>query len=238
MKVAGVMQTTGRASVGSHFYLRDLCDETIVLQHNPRPSHSLIWTSTFKHRITLRTPEWDCVGNKLMLMMAAHRLGCDYVVMLDDDMLPSEALVDFLKSRDFGGNDVISCKLCDLWGDETRYRTDGVWGRKTFSVILRNWLGDVDITLPPNSVKYHHVPISRRLPHHHLILDHGCRLYHYGSMTRQAREARVAKYKLIDPDNKHQEQGYDYILDETGLQTEGVPPNDAKLLLPASEWRG
>jgi hypothetical protein len=38
------------------------------------------------------------------------------------------------------------------------------------------------------------------------------------------RRRRVLRYRRIDPDNVWQEMGYDYLLDETGIELQALEP--------------
>lgn len=231
MKVAGIIQTSGASTLPVYPTLRELSDVVIAATTGEVEKESWFWRCDIK--MGLWSAQWDCVGNTMMLMLAAQRAGCGWVIKLDDDMLPSQALLDFLISRKFEQNDVISCRLCDLWGDERQFRTDGVWAKKRFSVVVKNWFGTPAITLPTPEIRYHRTPLPGK-PTRHFDLPDDCRLYHYGSLTPELRKARVKKHERLDPNHICQTQGYAYLSDEHGLQTENVPECDAKLLVRAS----
>ena len=50
------------------------------------------------------------------------------------------------------------------------------------------------------------------------------RIWHLRMLEAADRPARAARYERIDPDHAIQTIGYDYLLDETGLELAAVPP--------------
>ena len=91
------------------------------------------------------------------------------------------------------------------------------------------------VRLAKNTLKYNPCRVSINLSRDFhcpaiLMNDHHIRnaynsdfeIYHYGCIDEDRRKERVAKYKKCDPYNKYQKCGYDYILDETGLEVAKV----------------
>ena len=52
-------------------------------------------------------------------------------------------------------------------------------------------------------------------------------IYHLGSLTRADRMARFEKFNRIDPNRSHQPQGYQNIIDESGLVLAPISPERA-----------
>lgn len=213
--------------------LRALADVVIVLDDGSTPPLARDDRIDELVRLERRGP-WNDAANRLLLLERAFVHGCDWLVCLDDDLVPSAGLrtrddaartVDALRRR---RADVGRVPFRDLWGSPDRYRLDGVWGRKSHPMFRRNWLADRSITLPDTARRLHAPVFPRNLRVRAVLLDH-LAVYHTGCLTRSAREERVARYALEDPRNEFQ-RDYTYMLDDAGLELAPVPPEDAPFL--------
>lgn len=208
--------------------LRAMCDRVIVLDDNSRvpfPYPELC------HYVSLpRSGPWNDTANRTLGLHLAYLLNCRQVLMLDADMLPSRALLECAEQLAPQTEGIIYCGLRDLWGDLDHYRVDGRWGRKIFPIIYRNWFFDSPVRLPDFSVRLHRAvwPAGEQPPV--ALAGPECCVYHFGSLTAAARQARVAKYRVEDSQAEFQHGiGYDYLADETGLELAPVPPADRAL---------
>ncbi|MEZ5102074.1 MAG: hypothetical protein R3C15_20180 [Thermoleophilia bacterium] len=177
---------------------------------------------------------WNDAANRLLLLQRAFVHGCGWLVCLDDDLIPSAGLrtrddaareIDALRRR---RADVGRVPVRDLWESADRFRVDGVWGRKSYPLLRRNWLADGSITLPDPARRLHAPVFPRNLRARAVVLDH-LAVYHTGCLTHEDRAARVERYARADPRNEFQ-RDYAYMLDERGLALAPVPAADAPLL--------
>jgi hypothetical protein len=105
----------------------------------------------------------------------------------------------------------------ELW-EPGRYRSDGVWGSKRKAALFRSARS--------------HVFDDRRMHTHWASLPEpdgswpvaDLRLYHLRMLRPEDRQARHARYTRLDPHGEHQAIGYDYMLDENGLQLTPIEP--------------
>jgi len=219
MKIAGLMPI-GRESkpdFGSLNQLVALCDAVIVLADNVE------WSSGLPDeiaRLARKNEEWNDWTNHLTLLARAAAHGCDWVLLLDDDELlePSitrDGLHQQIEVAVHKGCDLISYRVREVWSaNPLQYRSDGIWGRKRKVVVHRNPLLGGFVHWQGNATARLH---AQCLPHGK-TMETECQLLHYGMSTPELRQARVDKYKQLDPTNHFNQIGYDYLIDETGME--------------------
>ena len=95
------------------------------------------------------------------------------------------------------------------------YRVDGVWGRKRSPRLFPAKQFSSDETAKLHA---HWFPIGA-----FSIKDSGLNIYHLKMIAASRRRARSELYKHLDPTNKFQPIGYDYLCDDTGAQFESIP---------------
>lgn len=103
----------------------------------------------------------------------------------------------------------------ELW-EPGKYRVDGWWGVKRKTCLFK--------------ASRDHVFDDRRMHTHWASLPEpegswpiaDLRLYHLRMLTPQDRRRRYEHYRKLDPNNELQAIGYDYMLDETGLELRAV----------------
>jgi hypothetical protein len=116
------------------------------------------------------------------------------------------------------GDDALWVWFRELWGAPDRFRMDGIWGQKRKLCLFK--------------ADRHHQFDDRRV---HAIWASQSRepesrpqadliLYHLRMIHAADRTARVERYRRIDPDRVWQEIGYDYLLDEDGMQSSEPEP--------------
>ncbi len=213
--------------------LQELSDLTIVLDDNsdsPFP-HEALCTEYLSMRNAL---PWNAPANLTLLIYRAFVHGCEWIVSLDDDIILSsgfrsrgdvEEAVDAMEAR---GADICHFPLRDLWDSHRQVRVDGVWSRKTFPVLRRNWFFYGDATLRDPSLRLHTAAFPADLKVIDMVHPEHV-AYHTGCMTAELRRSRVRKYAVEDPDNTFQAD-YAYMLDERGLQLQAVSDADAALI--------
>lgn len=167
-------------------------------------------------------PMWNDYGNRLVLLALATRKYCDWVLWLDDDELiepaiQHEKLHQCLRSEIKAAQErdciAVSFQRCDMW-DKTHWRSDGVWGQKRKVVLQRNPLtGDFVHWRGSHTQRLHVLPLQVGD-----IFGSPLKIYHYGWNSIGKRLAARAKYARQDPNNVFQAQGYDYLVDESGIE--------------------
>ncbi len=105
----------------------------------------------------------------------------------------------------------------ELWDSPDRFRTDGIWGLKRKACLFRSstdhhfddrWIHTLWAPPPPPG----------GWPQADLYL------YHLRMIRAEDRQARIEHYRRIDPEAKFQEIGYDYLVDEEGLELSTFEP--------------
>lgn len=209
--------------------LQVLCDETIVLDDNSDFPFPL--RDECSDYISVRNQQpWNAPANLTLLFYRAFLLGCEWIVALDDDIIPAATfgtradVVEVIRRMEAERLDVCRFPLRDLWESLEKIRVDGIWSRKTFPVVYRNWFYYEGLTLKSPELRLHTAafPASHRL--RSSIHAQHC-LYHTGCLTETMRQDRVRKYRQQDPEHRFQSD-YSYMLDNTGLVLESVPETD------------
>ncbi len=224
MKIAGLLPVKNYNSIcRSYQSLRQLTDIVIVLDNN---STSLFPYAGDCDEYMIRNTKglWHDVGNRTHLMYSAYLQGCDWCIHFDDDFLlgnirTREDIVNLIKQSQ--GNN-IAVAVRDLWNGVDRYRSDHPWNSKAYTLIQKNiFSGILDFSQPIR--RLHGLPPGNNFTEATYYWDKY--IYHTGNLTPTRRQQRVDKYKQEDPQNQEQSD-YDYILCETGLETQAVPVND------------
>ncbi len=171
---------------------------------------------------------WNEPANRQRLLQQARELGFDWVLVCDAD---ERYELQFLEhTRDIAGaladSDVaaLSLSLREMWDDPLHYRIDGPWDRKARARFFR--LPD-QISFSDDKA-YHGdwLPDALRKPGVLMRTRH--QIYHLKMILRADREARRDLYQRLDPDNRLQPQGYDYLVEEgPELRRERIAPGRA-----------
>lgn len=233
-RIAGVLSVKNYSDACSAFdSLHALSDVTIVLDDNsdtPFP-----YRDRCDEYLTLSSSGgWNDGANKTLLMQRAFVHRCDWLVCIDDDVVFSHGFqtkADVLSLiEDLGRRraEIGIFPLRDLWESTRQFRVDGIWGRKTFNVVRRNWFFYRSITLRDPSRRLH-TPLfpGNMRPRRRIVDRHTA--YHTGCMTRETRLRRVEKYRVEDPENTFQKD-YEYMLIDDGIRLEPVPAADLPIL--------
>lgn len=176
----------------------------------------------------LRKPHgesWNERDNQMSLIKAGRRLGASWFLAVDADERLEEKFVrdlpQLIEDAEARGMEAYSMRLLELWGDRNHYRVDGIWKGKARYRLFRN--NSAHTKFDPRPLHRHWLPleivtniakVGAHLPH---------RLYHLRMIRAEDRDARHRRYVSMDPSNRYQSQGYDYLVDETGLELAEVP---------------
>jgi glycosyltransferase involved in cell wall biosynthesis len=172
-----------------------------------------------------RSDAWDERGNQMALIKAGRRYRAAWFFCMDADERAERcfgsAVSDLIARADREGIDAYSLRLRELWGDRGHYRIDGIWGGKARYRLFRN--NPEHRRFDPRPLHRSWMPLEIVATLERAALHSGYNLYHLGMISREDRAARHARYKALDPENRFQAQGYDYLIDETEVQLAAVP---------------
>lgn len=153
------------------------------------------------------------------LLKEARKRGADWILSIDPDerleISAGKKIRDLVNSTSPGDKVIYGFTWRDLWTPK-KYRTDGIWGtKKKFALfpLLPNQKfmnRQVHSQWPPINTDYR-------------LEETGINLYHLKHIDYANTVARRDLYKSIDPTNRYQKIGYDYIADKTGMKLERIP---------------
>lgn len=185
-------------------------------------------------RIVPRTPHrWNGVRHRRLLVDAAARHGADWVLALDADERVERTFRERAERiiADAGpdGPMAYAVALRELWGGPDQYRVDGLWGRKAMARLFRI---RTDHDFGAGALHGHWAPENSRGPGGPFVRA-DLIVYHLKMMAAADRERRMRRYQALDPDRQWQKIGYDYLVDETGLELERLPEGREYVPMPA-----
>lgn len=177
---------------------------------------------------------WDEPGNRRRLITAGQEVGADWFLTIDADERLEDAFWDdldgLLRWAGESGVDAFKFRLREMWNSPTSYRSDGIWGLKTKLAFFRNAGAAHDY----DDSAWH----GEWVPMHYMR-DERCRqvaydLFHLKMIREEDRVARRDRYKALDPENKYQLIGYDYLTDERGMLITPLAPGQSYRGMPAA----
>lgn len=169
---------------------------------------------------------WDERGNQVALVKAGRRHGASWLFAVDADERIERRLAGdlprLLEEAEARQVEAFSLQLRELWNDRQHYRVDGIWKGKARFRLFRN--RDHHNRFDPRPLHRHWMPleIAGNLAKVGAHLAHN--LYHLRMIWPEDRAARRQRYLQLDPDSRYQPQGYDYLVDETGMELAAVAP--------------
>ena len=157
--------------------------------------------------------------NRITLLRAAHKQGAHWVLCCDADERYETRFLRHLRSlMRKPPAQVMGLRLVALWENFRQHRVGNAYKYVLFpSTDPRPYYAPGRLHQPWFPPSFGNA--SKQ------ILDYY--LYHLGSLTRQDRLDRFNKFNRIDPDLKHQPQGYKNIIDESDLHVAPVFPQRA-----------
>lgn len=169
--------------------------------------------------------EWNDWGNRLELLARAASKGYSWVAWIDADEklegVSRELIEQQIREATASGCVAVRYKVKEMW-NEKQWRSDGMWNNKGRVCLQKNPLLDefVHWRTNPTESRFHAFPIQIG----DIMEVQDCAILHYGMSTPELRRARVEKWERLDPTHKWQPMGYQYMLDESGLKLETIPP--------------
>lgn len=160
--------------------------------------------------------------NHRALTEAAWEHGADWLLGIDADerlergfRARAEIEIDRAESA---GAPALWVPFRELWDGPDRVRVDGIWGAKRKACLFRSARDHRFDDRRVHAIWAPWPPVGGEYPQADL------RLYHLRMIDPADRAARVARYRRIDPDATWQAIGYDYLLDEDGLELAPLEP--------------
>lgn len=199
-RVDAVVLLDDGSTDGGGDYASAQAEATVLLRNDPRAKTG-----------------WDEPGNRRKLITAGQELGADWFLTIDADERVEDAFWDdldaLLRWAGESGTDAFKFRLREMWDSTTAYRADGIWGRKTKLAFFRNAGAAHDY----DDSAWH----GEWVPMHYMR-EGRCRevpydLFHLKMIHEADRIARRDRYKALDPGNKYQPIGYDYLTDDRGI---------------------
>jgi hypothetical protein len=187
----------------------------------------------------LRRPRgapFDDGGDHRALTQAGIEHGGDWLLGIDADERLERGCGDRARARiaaDHGhGHDAYAVPICELWDRPDAFRVDGIWGEKAKTSLFR---ASEEHRFDDRPVHSQWASTSGPPFGRHRRID--ARIYHLGSLSREDRLARRARFRELDPDGRWQRIGYDYLTDERGLRLERIEPGrDYDDVIGAEQW--
>lgn len=167
-------------------------------------------------------PHANEANNRHRLLVEAARLNARWLLCADADERFEMAFLRRVRSEaekgERDGRHVRDIRLVNLWNSPRLYRADGLCGPRWAPRMFK---------LPE---KFTHRASFLHRPWFPPELDHAPRarinayLYHLRMIDAGERKTRYEKFRSIDPNNDHQNIGYDHLVDEKGLRLRPVLP--------------
>jgi hypothetical protein len=204
-QVDGVVALDDGSTDGSADLLRDHPLVVELLEVPPGAQEEL--EDGRNHR-ALTEAAWKHGADWLLGVDADERLECDFRMRAENEIARAEA----------EEQPAVWVWFRELWDAPDQFRVDGVWGQKRKACLFRsdrghrfddrrvhaNWA-----SWPPPKGDYPQADLN---------------IYHLRMIRPEDRRTRVERYHRIDPENQIQPQGYDYLLDERGLDLRPLEP--------------
>jgi hypothetical protein len=163
---------------------------------------------------------WNERANHMALIQAARAHGGGWLLAIDaDERLEQRFTAEaprLLAEAEAKDIQAYTLQLRELWNDRRHYRTDGIWTGKARYRLFRNLAEHTKFDPRPLHRYWMPLEIVANLARAGAHLD--LNLYHLRMIRPADRAARHARYRALDPQNRFQPQGYDYLIDESGLQ--------------------
>lgn len=158
--------------------------------------------------------QWRERENQVRLLYSARQHQAEWVLVCDADERYEEVFL-----RNLGGIvrslsalklPALSFMFRELWNTPRQFRVDGIWGRKNQIRLFKLPLS----TKFSAGTELHGGWCPDEIKRAGQIIQTGYNLYHMGSLRPEDRIARRDRYKRLDPENRFQSIGYDYLAEE------------------------
>jgi glycosyltransferase involved in cell wall biosynthesis len=174
-----------------------------------------------------RTPgqPWRERDNQVDLIKAGRRHGADWFLCLDADerieLGFATQLPVLLQQAEDRGVEAFTLRLRELWNDDCTYRIDGIWGQKARYRLFKN--NPSHTKFDPRQLHRHWMPLEIVMRLNKVGAQLPNAIYHLRMIDPEDRLARYRRYKELDSTNQYQAEGYEYLIDEAGLELAAIP---------------
>jgi hypothetical protein len=204
-QVDGIVALDDGSTDGSAAILRD---HPLVVQLIRVPEGAQAELEDGRNHRALTEAAWEHGADWLLGIDADERVERDFRKRAEREIARAEA----------DGQSAVWVRFNELWGAPDRVRVDGIWATKRKACLFRsdrrhrfddrrvhaNWA-----SWPPERGDYPQADLN---------------IYHLRMIDPEDRRRRVLRYRRIDPDNVWQEMGYEYLLDESGIELRPLEP--------------
>jgi hypothetical protein len=165
--------------------------------------------------------EIDDSRNQRRLTEAAWSHGADWLLGIDpDERVEREFRARAERAIDRAERlrrDALWVHFRELWDSPDRFRSDGVWGLKRKACLFRC---STDHQFDDRRLHSFWAPPTppEGWPQANLYL------YHLRMIRAEDRQARFERYARLDPEAKYQEIGYEYLVDDDGIELSTFEP--------------
>lgn len=166
--------------------------------------------------------ELEDARNHRLLTEAAWAHGPAWLLGIDADERVERAFRTRaereIDAAEAAGEPALWVQLRELWDSPDQARVDGVWGQKRKACLFvadrghrfdERRLHSLWAPWPPPNGEYRTADL---------------RVYHLRMIRAEDRQARAERYKRLDPNDEHQAIGYDYLVDEEGIELQPLEP--------------
>lgn len=232
MKIIGLLQARNeeRFIRGWLENISPAVDGIIALDDGSTDETYKILSTHSKTLEVIRHPvgkEWNEFLNHVSLIKAGRKHGATWFLCLDaDERIETRLGVDIrrlLTEADARKLDAYSLHFRELWNDRFHYRVDGVWANKARYRLFRNV--ETHTKFDPRRLHRQWLPLEILADIRNVGLAIPYAIYHLRMIRLEDRLARYERYSTIDPINRYQQQGYEYLIDEQHLELAPVPPD-------------
>ncbi|WP_169196766.1 glycosyltransferase family 2 protein [Devosia sp. MC1541] len=168
---------------------------------------------------------WRERDNHVDLIKAGRRHGAHWFLCIDADerieLGFAKQLRALLQEAEERGVEAFTLRLRELWDDERTYRVDGIWGQKARYRLFKN--NPAHTKFDPRQLHRHWMPLEIVMRLNKVGAQLPNAIYHLRMIDPKDRLARYRRYKELDPNNQFQAEGYEYLIDDTGLELATVP---------------
>ena len=227
ISTVGIMNIGGQVDFDYFYFdrLKQVVDKTVVLLDNVE----IDIDADIVVRLDQKNRLWNDGCNRLMSTIAAVSLYPDWILSIDSDedidhrIQTADDLKSIIASAEKTRCNAVSFYLREMWEKKNQYRSDGIWGKKVRTRLRKNMFkcGAALVNMDVNA-RFHREAIFPGAKIRNISPPIKYEIYHYGCFTKTMREARMKKYKELDPSNKFQSIGYDYLVDVKGLEVKNV----------------
>jgi hypothetical protein len=204
-QVDGVIAFDDRSSDGSRAFVES---QPLLVDLLSAPAGTDVGMEDGRRHVTLVEAAWDHDPDWLLGIDADERVEREFRQRAEREISHAER----------AGDAALWVPFRELWGSYDRFRVDGIWGQKRKACLFK---ADRDHAVDDRPL---HAIWAPWPPANGEYRMSDLRLYHLRMVEAADRQARADRYRRLDPDRRWQAIGYDYLVDEEGLELAPLAP--------------